>query len=131
MTEFFPGSSRPIAPVPGQRAVVPPARIRTKVGNIEMELYTISEVAEALRRKPVTIRKWEREAVIPKATFVKPGRNGDPRGRRRLYSRAQVEALVEIAESEGILYNLKANISQTGFKRRVFEAFRQIQQGAR
>lgn len=94
-------------------------------------MFNISELAEALNRKPVTIRKWEREKVIPKATYVKPGANGDPRGRRRLWSRPQVEALVEIAESEGILYNLKANISKTNFKRRAYEAFRQIQAGAR
>lgn len=93
-----------------------------------MELFGIGEVAEVLQRSPVTLRKWERNGVIPKATFSKPGANQDPRGRRRLYSRAQVEALQRIAMEEQILYNPNAKISLSSFSTKVWQAFRDLQE---
>ena len=92
----------------------------------EVELFTISQMAKALRRQPVTIRKWERERKFPSATFSKPGAGGDKRGRRRLYSREQVEAAVRIAAEEKILYDLHKQLSTTHFTAKVFAAFREL-----
>lgn len=93
----------------------------------KVRLFTIGEAASLLNRGPATLRKWEFKSIIPKATFVKPGRGGDSRGRRRLYSLDQVSALIRIAAEEGILHNPTAKISATKFTPKVFEAFRRLQ----
>ena len=54
-----------------------------------MILFTIGEVAKAIGKQPVTIRKWEMAEVIPHATF-RDGSN------RRLYTRKQMEGLAEL-----------------------------------
>jgi hypothetical protein len=125
---FFPGSSQPLAPPAGlpEFVQIPQGKSFTINGK-SVELLTIGQVAEVLQRQPVTLRKWERLGTIPKATFVKPGANKDPRGRRRLYSRPQVEALLRIAMEEKILYNPNLQISKTQFTRKVFEAFKELQ----
>lgn len=128
MTEgFFPGSRQRITPPSGPPDPLGGLEGKTyTIAGKEVELFSISQLAEALNRKPVAIRKWEHEGVIPKATFVKPGKDGDPRGRRRLYSREQVEAVVRIAGEEGILNDKHRQISKTQFQARVLAAFREI-----
>lgn len=128
MSEYFPGSRQPI---PGS-----PAGPRDLLGGLEgkpftisgkeVELFSISQLAEVLNRKPVTLRLWEQKGFLPKATYVKPGKDKDPRGRRRLYSREQVLALVQIAEEEGILFDLHKQISKTQFRAKALHAFREI-----
>jgi hypothetical protein len=125
--DYFPGSQQPITPLASERDLIEGISGKQfTIGGRPVELFTISQLAEVLNRKPVTIRKWEEKGFIPKATFTKPGVGGDPRGRRRLYSRQQVKAIVEIAESEGILHNPHAQISQTNFKARVLAAFKEL-----
>lgn len=128
MTEgYFPGSRQPLTPVAGLKDLLGGRTGKTyTINGKPVELFTISDVAEVLNRKPVTIRKWEERKVIPPATFAKPGAGGDKRGRRRLYSRAQVEALVTIADAEGILHNPHAQISQTNFKAKVWAEFKRL-----
>ena len=129
MTEgYFPGSRLPLAPPSGipEEHQIPEGKKFT-IGGVEIELLTISQVAKVLNRKPGTIRKWETTGVIPKAKYVKPGTDGDVRGRRRLYSRPQVEALVRIAASEKILTDLRRHVSDTRFSARVFQAFKELQ----
>jgi hypothetical protein len=127
VTEYFPGSRQVVTPLVG-----PPDPLAGVTGRVftiqgvETELFSITDLASALNRKPVTIRKWEAEGHIPKATFSKPGANRDVRGRRRLYSRPQVEALVRIAGEEKILHDLHKRISSTQFKVKAFDAFRQL-----
>ena len=62
----------------------------------ELELFTRGHLAKALNRKVVTIRRMERTGVLI-----------HPRLRNRhgvwLYTRAQVEALVQLAAEEGVL----------------------------
>jgi hypothetical protein len=127
--EYFPGSRQPITPLSGPAD--PLAGRKGKeytIGGKPVELFTISQLAYYLNRKPVTIRKWEEKGVIPKATYAKPGAGGDPRGRRRLYSRDQVVAIVTIADAEGILHNPHAQISQTNFKAKVWAEFKRLAQ---
>lgn len=130
MTEgYFPGSRQPVTGLAPPKDPLGGATGKSfTIGGRAVELFTISQVAELLRRKPVTIRKWEEKGVIPKATYSKPGANKDPRGRRRLYSRDQVLALVTIADAEGILYNPHAQISQTNFKAKVWAEFKRLAQ---
>lgn len=97
------------------------------VGNKVVELFPIGAVARALNRKPVTVRKWESEGVIPNSPFMM--RSHDTRGQRRLYSREQIEALRKIAAEEGVL-NPSAGgkwkpIEQTQFRTKALKAFRE------
>lgn len=129
MTEFFPGSRQVIAPPAGipDTVQIPPEFGRTfRIGGSEMRLFSLGELSELLNRRPVTLRKWERDGHLPKPTFVRPGANGDPRGRRRYYSKAQVEALVRIAAEEGILQDHNAHISKTLFPQKALAAFKQL-----
>jgi hypothetical protein len=97
-----------------------------KVGGEDVEFFTVGALAMALNRRAPTIRRWESEGIIPKASFNKPGVDGDQRGRRRLYTRAQVEGMVKIAEEEGILHNTYAAIAPTKFTERVIQLFREL-----
>lgn len=124
---FFPGSRQPLGRAPGLRDPLEGLSGKTfTIKGREVELFTITELSRALNRQPVTVRKWESHGYIPKATFVKPGTDGDPRGRRRLYSREQVEALVRIATEEKVLVDLHRQISKTQFKAKALAAFKQI-----
>lgn len=134
-TEFYPGSNRPIirhpnrVPDPVRRGVGvdPDWDDKPKVYTIngeDIEFFTVGQLAKALGREPGTMRKWENLGVIPKATFQVPGKDGDVRGRRRLYSRKQVEGMVRIAEEEGMLANTRKPFQQTKFKERVLELFK-------
>lgn len=121
----YPGSKEPI----GHRAKVEKqieaweekSRILTVNGH-DVEFFTIGQLAMALNRKPVTIRVWERDGVIPKAMFRMPSK--DARGKHRLYTRKQVEGMIQIAREEGMLYDLSKKISTTNFSARVIELFR-------
>lgn len=71
-----------------------------RMGGVDREFFTIGEVARALNRKPVTIRSWEQRGWIPKVKYRTPAPAGEqipgkPSKGRRLYSKAQVEFLVE------------------------------------
>jgi hypothetical protein len=133
--EYYPGSRRPIIRHPNRpsedKGVPSPAgwdakpRIY-KVHGSDMELFTVGQLAQALNRRPVTIRLWERQGVIPRSTYQR--NSEDPRGRRRLYSRAQVEGMAKIAAEEGILTTHQKPIASTNFTTRVVALFRELQQ---
>lgn len=72
-------------------------------------LYNINVVATYLGRTSQTVRKWEIAGTIPKTPFKIEG--------KRLYSKEQVEILVECAEKAQISTGKK--ISQTNFTRNV------------
>lgn len=93
------------------------------VGGKEQEFFSIGQLGMALgNRSPNTMRAWERKGVIPKSPYVKPSE--DPRGRRRMYTRAMVEGLVQIARDEGVLFPDKGKkLSDTAFSERAHELF--------
>lgn len=139
--EFYPGSKVPIVRHPNRAEkdtyVAPPedawdqdpaTRRRQSIRGEEREFFTLGALAAALNRRPVTLRTWERNKVIPGPLFVKKGDN--PNGRRRLYSRAQIEGLIKIAEEEGILRpdakGFYKPITQTNFTKRAFALFKEI-----
>lgn len=134
---FYPGSSRPIIRHPNRQTEERPRRHQYAiddswdekprkyvVNGVETEFFTVGQLARALGREAVTIRKWEREGTIPVAIFQVPGKEGDTRGRRRLYTRAQVEGLVRIAHEEGVLHERRRSFAATEFKARVLELFK-------
>jgi hypothetical protein len=99
------------------------------VNGKSVQLYGIGALAAALNRKSVTIRKWETEGFIPVATYSLPG--ADHRGRRRLYSKDQINGLRGIASDEGLLYpsanNKWKSVYATDFKRKATDLFKSLQ----
>jgi len=105
---------------------------RYDVNGEEMEFFDIGALALALNRKSGTIRAWEAEGIIPPAQFVK----GKGTGKRRLYTRAQIEGMRQIADEEGLLQPLSSPnyrqeyfkpIKETRFKVRVLQLFIDLQ----
>ena len=137
VTEFYPGSRKPLVRHPnrvldGPKPIDPDSwdhkpRI-LKLGGVDTEFFTVGQLAQALGRRPVTIRTWERNKIIPNATVRIP--SDDPRGVRRLYTRPQVEGLIKIAQEEGLLNGDNRSITATDFTRRAFDLFRSLQAAA-
>jgi hypothetical protein len=123
--EPYPGSKKKIGHKDQVDAKVEEWAEKPKVYTVrgkDVEFFSIGQLALALNRRPVTIRKWESEGIIPRSTFTAP--SDDPRGKRRLYTRKQVEGIVKIAREEGILYDHSKHIKQTNFTARVIDLFK-------
>ena len=126
--DYYPGTRRkiennPPPPVPDRLAWDAKPRIFV-VGGKDVELFTVGQLAQALGREAGTIRKWESNGILPKAMYSSP--SDDPRGKRRLYTRAMVEGIVKIAKQEGILaYNSRKSIAATRFTSRVVQLFKE------
>lgn len=91
-----------------------------------MELFTIGALAEALNRRPVTLRAWEAKGYLPKATFRSRGEKS-----KRLYMREQIEGLVALATEEGLIDPVKGRaIEKTRFPQRAHKLFSRLK-GAR
>lgn len=127
--EYYPGSKmrrapRKPEPEPEPEVEWPKGRILTISGH-EVECFTTGQLAQLLGgRKAVTIRAWESEGILPKSGYYVPGRDGDVRGRRRYYTRRQVEGVLDIAREEGVLYpSTRISISKTRFTERVTNLF--------
>lgn len=91
------------------------------VKGAEKEFFTISALAHALRREPVSMRKWEEKGYLPSARYRAPGKG---KKRDRLYTRAQIEGLVKIAKAEGLMDPAKKKrIDQTGFPDKAHRLF--------
>lgn len=128
--DVYPGTSRPLGvPHPAQTPSVGDAvrwdedPVYKKISGHYREFFAISHLATALGRSTKTIYKWETTGLFPGATWIY---NGDSKnGRRRLYTRRQIEGVVAIAYEEGVLAGTKRFISQTQFPDRCRELFRQ------
>lgn len=130
LSKFFPGSTTPLDIEHKQQVIQDESSnwdlkplIFTVKGK-EMEFFPIGALALALGgRSANTLRAWEKEGILPKSIFVKPSR--DPRGRRRMYTRAMVEGLVRIAKEENIFYPDKGKrLSDTAFTEKAVELFK-------
>ncbi|MFD9947225.1 MerR family transcriptional regulator [Nonomuraea sp. NPDC059023] len=100
-----------------------------KVRGIDTDFFTVGQLADVLGRKAVTIRKWEREGILPHPQYRFTGK--DTRGSRRLYTRAQVLEIRQIAQDEGILEPHSRPIKHTRFTERVLAMFREHQARSR
>jgi hypothetical protein len=65
-----------------------------------VEAFTIGELADLLERSPHTIRRWEREGVLPKCLYRLQSR--DARGRRRMYTEDQLWRITNAAAKAGL-----------------------------
>lgn len=133
--EYYPGSKRKIdrtdepdtkKPVSVDGWDAKPRMYKNPANGADTEFFTVGHLAAAMNRKPLTIRQWERRGIIPKAVYNRVGRGGSQHGRRRLYTRAQIEGMIQIAAEEGLLSNDRREIASTNFKARVLELFQKL-----
>lgn len=74
-----------------------------RINGVDREFFTIGEVARALGKQPVTLRMWENRGWLPRVKYRTPAPAaqqlpGKPSKGRRLYSREQVEFLLEASQ---------------------------------
>lgn len=126
---YYPGSNmkRDINPVEIDGFEWPKGRILTVKGR-EVECFTTGQLASLLgNRSAVTIRSWENEGILPKSGYALPGKGGDVRGRRRYYTKNQVQGVLDIALEEGIFWpGPRINVRKTQFTSRVDAYFRAL-----
>jgi hypothetical protein len=130
MTTFYPGSKmkRQVNHVPEEEADEWPKGRTLTIKGKEVECFTTGQLALLLGgRSAVTIRAWENEGLLPKSGYSLPGKGGDVRGRRRYYTRSQVEGIIEIAKDEGIFTpGPRINMRKTEFTNRVIFFFKEL-----
>jgi hypothetical protein len=129
---YYPGSTARV----GSRKIEPKVSSRATEGLIptvydvagnSVEFFTIGELAKALNRQAGTIRKWEKEGILPKSLYSSPSE--DPRGVRRLYTRKQIEGIVKIAIEEQVFYPQETRrIKATYFTSKVIALFKELSQ---
>lgn len=70
------------------------------------EFYQLGALAQALGRPLITVRYWMKAGYLPAAPYRlgdKKDKNGNESRGRRLYSRAQIQAAVDLFEKAGYL----------------------------
>lgn len=127
--DFYPGTNRPVGP-PASAVLFEQADAPTwdseptyhYLQGARREFFGIGSLALALARAPKTIYKWEQRQLFPRATFILNGQSKN--GQRRLYTRQQVNGVIEIAVDEGVLTGQRRFIATTAFPARCFELFK-------
>jgi len=92
---------------------------------VEYEMFRIGSLAKALNKDAVTIRAWMRKGWLPRNSFQTkpiPGTLGD--AGRKLWTRQQIEGIVQIAREEGLLDDKPPRLTMTNFTQRVQAAWR-------
>jgi hypothetical protein len=92
-----------------------------------VRLYRIGDLARALGRKPVTIRKWITQGYLPIEFWSLP--NGAKGGRIRLYAYEELKAAREIANYNGLLSDLSKNVTKTDFVSQLDDAWEDLRLG--
>lgn len=120
--EFYPGSKRK------RREVAPVAQSATpEAGSWEddfilkylpngnqVQMYTISSLGKALNKSVQVIRYWIDLGYFPASPYRMPstiGKNGKEYAGKRLYTKAMVDAAVEIFVSAGIFSTTRVDWS--------------------
>lgn len=114
--EFYPGSKQKRretetveeAPEPAEWDVHSYTKV---IQGLPTEMFTIEAICLGLDRSAVTIRLWIRKGYIPEAFYRTPKRivKGEEKKGRRLYTRGQVEALLQVFEKHGIRHNCRVD----------------------
>lgn len=134
LEEYYPGSreKREVNHVTGSPADEPPGLgtgALLLVKGREIEFFGITDLARILGRQSGTIRAWEQRGIIPASGWTKPGRDHGDRGKRRLWTRAQVTGIWRIARDEGLLDpRPRTSIQATSFTPRVTDLFRHLRE---
>lgn len=102
-------------------------------GGKAREFFTIRHLAMALNRSPVTIRSWEKRGVLPKSPFRSPAPSGSPiQGNKpkgkRLWTREQIEGLLQIASKTGCIVDEKQSPPNAQFTSQASQLFTSILQ---
>lgn len=92
-----------------------------RVNGEDTELFPISAFLMATGFKFPTVRKWERDGVLPVVLLRSPRKDG-AKG-HRLYSRAFIEGVARIAQEEKLAQN-RMRPGGTNFAARVAQLFR-------
>jgi hypothetical protein len=82
-------------------------QVKTLPNGKDVELFTVGALAQALGRPFISIRVWNEKGYLPTPAYrlpTKKNKNGEDYKGRRLYSRAMIEAAVEIFDRNGLLY---------------------------
>lgn len=122
LDEFYPGSKKKRKAVVKKEPEITsslnwdanPTK-RTLPNGKDVELFLIGSLAAALGRPIITIRSWIKEGYLPSAPYrlpVKKDINGKDHQGRRLYSRAMIEAAIELFDKAGILETKRIDWSQ-------------------
>jgi hypothetical protein len=79
--------------------------IKKTLNGVETELFTIGALAQALEKKIVTIRLWEKNGYIPIAPYRLRSKqiNGKKVNGNRVYTRELIEITIEEFERRGLL----------------------------
>lgn len=111
---FYPGSKRKrrdnAAPKTVDHVPIQPwdakPQLKTLPNGKDVELFTVGALAQALGRPFVSIRVWNEKGYLPKAPYRLPTKknvHGEDHKGRRLYSRAMIEAAVQLFDKAGLL----------------------------
>lgn len=114
LDEYYPGSKRKRkAAVVKQPEVEPDAAwdvrpFKKPLPNGKViDMFTLGALASALGRPIITVRDWTKKGYIPASPYRLPSKKnirGEDHQGRRLYSRAMVEAAVELFHKAGVLH---------------------------
>lgn len=78
-----------------------------KVNGKFQEMYTIEEIANRLGRQPQTVRKWEKQGLLPVSQY-KIDNNRRFGGYTRLYTLEQVIGIVDVIEHNNFVQGTNA-----------------------
>jgi len=84
------------------------------IKGVETELFTISALADALEKKIVTIRLWEKKGYIPAAPYRLRSKslNGKKVLGNRVYTRSLIEITIEEFTRRGLLGSARVEWNQ-------------------
>ena len=127
----FPGKREPVMRAQPKPVVTTwDARPLTyKVNGIPTEFFRVSHLAAAVNRSVRTIRHWEKHGIIPPAIFWAPLRGARSQGSKqgdRLYSRAQIEVVINAAKRTGVLKG-RGNAPDKDFTRLIITGWLRLQ----
>lgn len=111
LDNFYPGSKRkrrePVAPKQKLDATWEDSySLKRLPSGITVQMYTLGTLAKAINRSTKTLRFWMDNDKFPTSPYRMPdkiGKNGKEYAGRRLYSKAMVEAAIEIFARAGLL----------------------------
>jgi hypothetical protein len=94
-------------------------------------MHMTSELAKSLKRSSRTIRHWIDTGIIPDAPMRTKGGTheaglGTTTTAKRLWPAEEINAIIEIARSEGIIENTRAAWNENNFQQRVWDAITEI-----
>lgn len=88
-----------------------------------LDLYAVGDLAQMLGREAGTMRKWERNGILPKTPYT----IAYPHllGARRLYTAEMILGIVAIARAEKVLVMYSGDFRRTQFTTRCKQLFKE------